>query len=347
MPYPVFPDRRRRASGQCPSVFRVAPRRPPGRSPTVAGEYARTGATRGPDERAGIKGCVNEALGADRGGCRSGLSVYAAPDVGGAAAAAANTAETYKQLNLFGDVFELVRYGLCRRRHRRHAGRGCDQRHADLARPALEFSEREELHRHEGADPRRVRRARHRGVDGERPRQGRVADRRHAGRQCRAEAGRPDHPSRRQPGAGPDLAGSGREDARAGQQRHHTDDPPRRPRAVRRQADPRDHQDPLGALASRRQEHRLHPHHLVQRADRCRPQQRDEEPEAAGRQQADRHRARPAQQPGRPARPGGRGLRRLPRQGRDRLDPRPALRRRAALQRATRRHRRTGCRSRC
>src|SRR2546423_1411173 len=48
-------------------------------------------------------------------------------------------------------------------------------------------------------------------------------------------------------------------------------------------ADPRDHQDPVGPLASRRQEYRLYPRHLVQRADRCRPQQCDEEPEAAGR----------------------------------------------------------------
>ncbi len=38
--------------------------------------------------------------------------------------------------------------------------------------------------------------------------------------QCRPEARRPDHPSRRQPGAGPDPAGGGREDARPGQQRH-------------------------------------------------------------------------------------------------------------------------------
>ena len=42
-----------------------------------------------------------------------------------------------------------------------------------------------------------------------------------------------------------------------------------------------------------------------------------------GRRQAQGLRARPAQQPGRPARPGDRRVRRLPRQGRDRLDPRP------------------------
>ena len=41
--------------------------------------------------------------------------------------------------------------------------------------------------------------------------------------QCRAQARRSDHPSRRQPGAGSDLARGGREDARPGQQRHHAD----------------------------------------------------------------------------------------------------------------------------
>src|SRR6266513_1587580 len=71
--------------------------------------------------------------------------------------------------------------------------------------------------------------------------------------------------------------------ARAGQKRHQPDRAPREPGAIRRQADSRDHQDPVGPLASRRQEYRLYPRHLVQRADRCRPQQCDEEPEAAGR----------------------------------------------------------------
>ena len=47
--------------------------------------------------------------------------------------------------------------------------------------------------------------------------------------------------------------------------------------------------------------------------------------------QAQGLRPRPAQQSGRPARPGDRGLRRVPRARRDRLDPRPQRRRDAAL----------------
>ena len=236
---------------------------------------------------------------------------------------------------------------ICRRRQRRHAGRVGDQRHADLARSAFELSEHEELQRHEGADPRRVRRARDRGVDGERARQGGLADRRYAGGPRRAEARRSDHPSRRRSGPGDDPAGGGREDARPDQQRDQADDPARGKGPVRRQADPRDDQDPVGPLPPRRRQYRLHPDHHLQRADRCRPQQRDEEPEAAGRQQALRGDPRSAQQPGRAARPGGRGFGRLSRQGRDRVDPRPAQRGCAALQRSPRRHREPGCRSRC
>ena len=52
-----------------------------------------------------------------------------------------------------------------------------------------------------------------------------------------------------------------------------------------------------------------------------------------GGRQAGRHRARSPQQSGRPPRPGRRRLQRFPRPGRDRLDPRPPPRGRAALQR--------------
>ena len=56
---------------------------------------------------------------------------------------------------------------------RRQADRVGDQRHAQRARSAFELHGPEELPRHAGADPRRVRRARHRSHDGRRPRQGR------------------------------------------------------------------------------------------------------------------------------------------------------------------------------
>ena len=73
----------------------------------------------------------------------------------------------------------------------------------------------------------------------------------------------------------------------------------------------------------------------------------DRQAEAGGERPAAGHRPRSAQQPGRPAVAGGRRLRRLPRQGRDRLDPRAQTRRRAALQRQARRPRRAACRSSC
>ena len=56
-----------------------------------------------------------------------------------------------------------------------------------------------------------------------------------------------------------------------------------------------------------------------------RARKRHQGAEEAGRRQAHRHRPRSAQQPRRAARPGGRRLQRFPRQGRDRLDPRPPL----------------------
>ena len=57
---------------------------------------------------------------------------------------------------------------------------------------------------------------------------------------------------------------------------------------------------------------------------------------AARRRQAQGLRRRPAQQSGRPARSGDLGVRRVPREGRDRLDPRPQCRRDPALQRPRR-----------
>ncbi len=105
---------------------------------------------------------------------------------------------------------------LRREARRRQAGRIGDQRHADRARSAFELHGPQELPRHAGADPRRVRRPRHRGHDGGRPDQGGGADRRDAGRQGRHPGQRHHHPSRRRAGAGPDAEPGGREDARPG-----------------------------------------------------------------------------------------------------------------------------------
>ena len=101
--------------------------------------------------------------------------------------------ETYRQLNLFGDVFERVRTRLCRESPTRKADRCRHQRHAVLARPHSSYMNAKTLPRHAGPDARRVRRPRHRGHHGERPHQGRVADRRHAGGQRRHPRQRPHH----------------------------------------------------------------------------------------------------------------------------------------------------------
>ena len=96
----------------------------------------------------------------------------------------------------------------------------------------------------------------------------------------------------------------------------------------------------VGALPPGGRRHRLHPPHLLQRADRRgRCAARSPELKKAGAGRAAGPGARPAQQPGRAARPGGRGLRRLPRPGRDRLDPRAQAGGRAALERPAGRHR--------
>ena len=121
------------------------------------------------------------------------------------------TTRAERHAHVFGDLAELralpparslrrrARAGplRLRREARRHdADRVGHQRHAVGARPALLLPEPQELPRHAGADARRVRRPRHRGHHGERRRQGRLADRRHARRQGRPAGQRPHHASR-------------------------------------------------------------------------------------------------------------------------------------------------------
>ena len=68
--------------------------------------------------------------------------------------AKAAVADTYRQLNLFGDVFERVRSDYVEVPDDCKADRIRDQRHACRARSALELHGPEELPRHAGADPR-------------------------------------------------------------------------------------------------------------------------------------------------------------------------------------------------
>ena len=104
--------------------------------------------------------------------------VYGAP---GSTANAAGS-ETYKQLAIFGDIFERVRGAVCDAARREVAGRERHQRHADLARSAFLLHESGSRQGHARPDQGRVRRPRHRGHDGERAGQGDHADRRHARR---------------------------------------------------------------------------------------------------------------------------------------------------------------------
>ena len=85
-------------------------------------------------------------------------------------------------------------------------------------------------------------------------------------------------------------------------------------------------------IAHRRRRCRLHPHHAVQRADHGRPEEGDRRHHGADpERQAQGLHPRPAQQSGRPARPGDLGVGCVPRARRDRLDPRPQCRGDAAL----------------
>ena len=179
-------------------------------------------------------------------------------------------------------VRRCVRAGaqrLCREAGRQQAGRIRDQRHADRSRSAFQLHGRQELPRHAGADPRRVRRARHRSHDGRRPDQGGLADRRYARLQGRHHGQRHHHQSRRRSGAGPHPQPGRREDARPGQHQDPAEDHPQGPgQSDRRHAGARQHPRPLGARARRRRRHRLYPHHHLQRADHRRPEARDRQP---------------------------------------------------------------------
>ena len=118
-------------------------------------------------------------------------------------------------------------------------------------------------------------------------------------------------------------------------QAHH---PARRLRgADRYRSGARHHSDPRGALQQRGRR-RLRPDHPVQRADLRQSEVRARR--ARGRDPGrgpERLRRRPAQQSRRSARPGDRGFRRVPRPWRDRLHTRPHRRREPALQRPFRR----------
>ena len=109
-------------------------------------------------------------------------------------------------------------------------------------------------------------------------------------------------------------------------------------RAVRRQADPRGHQDLAGAGPPVKATSATSgsPPSTSRPAPRCATRVEELEGKIGDKLLGLVLDLR--EQSGRPARPGGGGGRRLHRQGRDRLDPRPPAGRRPALQRPARRH---------
>ena len=141
---------------------------------------------------------------------------------------------------------------LCREARRLQAGRVRHLGHAGRSRSAFQLHGRQELPRHAGADPRRVRRPRHRSHDGRRPDQGGLADRRHAGLEGRHHGQRHHHQSRRRSRAGPHPQPGRREDARAGQHQDPAQDHPQGPgQSDRSHAGARQYPRPFGARPRR------------------------------------------------------------------------------------------------
>ena len=113
----------------------------------------------------------------------------------------------------------------------------------------------------------------------------------------------------------------------SGQHQDPAEDHPQGPgQSDRRHAGARQHPRPLGARARRRGRHRLHPRHHIQRADHRRPEARDRQSHQPARRQAEGLHHRSAQQSRRVAGGSGDRVRRLPRARRDRFHPRPQCR---------------------
>ena len=96
-------------------------------------------------------------------------------------ASAANS-EIYRQLDLFGEVLERVRSDYVEKPEDPKLIEAAINGMLTALDPHSAYLNSEAFPRHAGADPRRVRRARHRGHHGERRGQGRRADRGHARR---------------------------------------------------------------------------------------------------------------------------------------------------------------------
>jgi hypothetical protein len=156
------------------------------------------------------------------------------PQVAAFAQADGGRAETYRLLQLFGDVFARVRAEYVEPVQDRDLVENASERHADGPGPAQRLPQPAQLPRHAGADARRVRRPRHRGDAGERLYPRDLADRRDARRPRRREARRLHHHAQRHQHPGPDPAGGRGADARRARHRDPPHHPPRGRAAPRR-----------------------------------------------------------------------------------------------------------------
>ena len=129
-------------------------------------------------------------------------------------AARAAASDTYRDLNLFGDVFEQIRTDYVEKPDEQKLIQAAINGMLTSLDPHSSYMDAKSLPRHAGADARRVRRPRHRGHAGRRRHQGRLADRRHARLQGRHPVGRPDHRHRRRERRRADAQPGGRQDAR-------------------------------------------------------------------------------------------------------------------------------------
>ncbi len=130
--------------------------------------------------------------------------------------ASAAASDTYRDLNLFGDVFEKIRTDYVEKPDESKLVEAAINGMLTSLDPPFELYGRQGLSRHAGADAWRVRRPRHRGDAGRQQHQGGDADRRYPGLQGRHPVGRPDHGHRWRECLRPDPQPGGRQDARLG-----------------------------------------------------------------------------------------------------------------------------------
>ena len=217
-----------------------------------------------------MKRSVDDALRSSLRRDRAGCLVCARPAIAAETPAAApkTTSDTYRQLDLFGEAFERVRANYVEPVTDEQLIEAAIKGMVSSLDPHSSYMNAKNFGDMEIQDQRRVRRPRHRSDDGRRPHQGDLADRRHARRQGRHQAGR--------------LIAAIDGEPMQGMALNDAIDKMRGPvgskitltilrgdrQAVRRHAEARRDQDPVGQIRTGRRRCRLYPHH---RASTSRP----------------------------------------------------------------------------